>query len=65
MAECAGIKHLVMTHLIPSLDSASHGPFVVRGGPPGHSDFVVPARESGFQGEIYVGRDLMSTRLQQ
>lgn len=65
MAERAGIKHLVMTHLIPALDSPSHGPFVIPGGPLGQNDFVVPARESGFQGEIYVGRDLMSIRLQQ
>jgi ribonuclease Z len=65
MAERAGIKHLVMTHLIPALDSSSHGAFVIPGGPLGHNDFVVPARESGFQGEIYVGRDLMNIRLQQ
>lgn len=65
MAERAGIKHLLMTHLIPALDSASHGPFVIPGGPLDQNDFVVPVRESGFQGEIYVGRDLMSIRLQQ
>jgi len=65
MAERAGIQHLVMTHLIPALDSASHGPFVVPGGPLGQDDFVAPARESGFQGEIHVGKDLMSIRLQQ
>jgi ribonuclease Z len=65
MAERAGIKHLVLTHLIPALDSSSHGPFVIPGGPFGQNDYVVPARESGFQGEIYVGRDLMSIRLQQ
>jgi hypothetical protein len=55
----------VMMHLIPALDSSSHGPFVIPGGPLGLDDFVVPAREGGFQGEIYVGRDLMSIRLQQ
>ena len=65
MAERAGIKRLVMTHLIPALDSSSHGPFVIPGGPLGQDDFVIPAREGGFQGEIYVGRDLMSIRLQQ
>jgi len=64
MAERAGIKHLVMTHLIPALDSASHGPFVIPGGPLGQDDFVGPARESGFRGEIHVGKDLMSIRLQ-
>jgi ribonuclease Z len=64
MAERAGIKHLVMTHLIPALDSASHGPFVIPGGPLDQSDFVVAARESGFEGEIHVGKDLLSIRLQ-
>lgn len=64
MAERAGIKHLVMTHLIPALDSASHGPFVIPGGPLDQSDFVVAARETGFEGEIHVGKDLLSIRLQ-
>jgi ribonuclease Z len=64
MAERAGIRHLVMTHLIPALDSPSHGPFVIPGGPLGQDDFVAPARDNGYQGEIYVGRDLMNIRLQ-
>lgn len=64
MAKRAGIKHLVMTHLIPSLDSASHGPFVIPGGPLEQNDFIEPARDSGFEGEIHVGEDLMSIRLQ-
>jgi ribonuclease Z len=64
MAERAGIKHLVMTHLIPALDSASHGPFVIPGGPLGEDDFVGPARESGFRGKIHVGKDLLSIRLE-
>jgi ribonuclease Z len=65
MAERAGIQHLVMTHLIPALDSPSHGPFMIPGGPLDQNDFVVPARKSGFQGEIHVGKDLMSIRLNQ
>jgi ribonuclease Z len=64
MAERAGVKHLVMTHLIPALDSASHGPFVIPGGPLGQDDFIGPARESGFRGQIHVGKDLLSIRLQ-
>jgi ribonuclease Z len=64
MAERAEIKHLVMTHLIPAIDSPSHGPFVVPGGPLAQKDFVESARDSGFQGEIHVGKDLLSIRLQ-
>jgi ribonuclease Z len=64
MAERAGIKHLVMTHLIPALDSVLHGPLAIPGGPLGQNDFARPARESGFRGEIHVGEDLLSIRLQ-
>ena len=31
MAERAGVKHLVFTHLIPALDTPTHGPFEVSG----------------------------------
>lgn len=63
LATRAGVGHLVMTHMIPALDSPSHGPFAVPGGPLSPDDFEAAARESGFQGEIHVGRDLLSIRL--
>ncbi len=63
LAARAGIGHLVMTHLIPALDSPSHGPFVVPDGPLAADDFETAARESGFKGEIHVGRDLLSIRI--
>lgn len=63
MAKRAGIKHLMLTHMIPALGAASHGPYKVPGGPLTAEDFERAARESGFAGKVYVGRDLMSIRL--
>lgn len=63
MAKRAGVGQLVLTHLIPALNSASHGPFVVPGGALDAADFESAARKSGFEGEIYVGEDLLSIRL--
>jgi ribonuclease Z len=63
MAARAGISHLVMTHLIPAVNSASHGPFVVPGGPLGPADFESEVRLSGFSGRIYVGSDLFALRI--
>jgi ribonuclease Z len=63
MSERAGIEHLVLTHLIPALDSDFHGSVEIPGGPLRANDFEKIARDSGFTGEIYVGRDLLSIRL--
>ena len=63
MAQRAGVRHLVMTHLIPSLDSPSHGPFVIPGGALDANDFESAAVGAGFQGKIHVGRDLLTLRL--
>lgn len=63
MAERVGASHLVLTHLIPAVNSPSHGPFAVPGGPLSREDFELAARKSGFQGEILVGKDLLSLRL--
>jgi ribonuclease Z len=52
MAEAAGIRHLVLTHLIP---------------PPGddaaEQDFVADVRAGGYTGPVTVGRDLLTVRL--
>ena len=63
MAERAEIKHLVLTHLIPALNAASHGPWPVPGGPLGAEDFESAVRESGFRGRVTIGRDLATIRL--
>jgi ribonuclease Z len=63
LAERAGVRHLLLTHLIPALDSPSHGPFLIPGGPLQADDFEVPVRDSGYEGRIYVGHDLLSIRI--
>jgi len=63
MAQRAGVKHLVFTHLIPALDTASHGPFRVPSGPLKKADFESAAETGGFSGHIHVGTDLFTLRL--
>jgi ribonuclease Z len=63
MAHRSGVKHLVLTHLIPAIHTNSHGPFAIPGGPLASKDFAEAARNGGFQGEIHVGEDLMRLRL--
>lgn len=63
MAGRAGVGHLMLTHLIPSLNTPYHGPYAVPGGPLKEADFESAAREGGFEGEVYVGRDLLTLRL--
>lgn len=63
MAERAEIGHLVLSHLIPALQTRSHGPFAIPGGPLRPKDFEETARNGGFQGKIHVGEDLMRLRL--
>ena len=63
MAKRAGVKHLMLTHMIPALGAASHGPYKVPGGPLEAADFEKAALESGFKGRVYVGKDLLSLRL--
>ncbi len=63
MAKRAGVGQLVLTHLIPTLDTPSHGPFSVPGGDLDAASFESAARKSGFEGRVHVGKDLLSVRL--
>jgi len=63
MAERAGVAQLLLTHLIPALNIASHGPFAVPGQPLTAADFEAQLRASGYKGEVHVGRDLLTIRL--
>jgi len=65
MAQRAGVKHLMFTHMIPALDSKSHGPFSPLSTPLNEEDFKSAALVGKFSGKIYVGRDLMTLRLPQ
>jgi len=63
MAQRAGVKHLMLTHLAPSLGAATQGTVKILGGPLTETDYSNAAREGGFTGEIVVGRDLSEVRL--
>jgi ribonuclease Z len=63
LAKRAGVQQLILTHLIPSLDSNWHGPYAIPGGELQKSDFESAARESGFDGKVHVGTDLLTVRL--
>jgi ribonuclease Z len=63
MAERAGAKHLMLTHLIPPIGADRQGPFMVPGGPLTAADYRKAARGGGFRGNIVVGTDLASLRL--
>ena len=63
LAERAGVKHLMLTHMIPALHTTSHGPYAIPGSALKGDDFADAAKSGGFKGEIHVGADLLSLRL--
>jgi ribonuclease Z len=63
MAQRAGAKHLMLTHLIPPLGADRQYPFKVPGGPLTQADYSKAAQDGGFTGDIIVGTDLASLRL--
>ncbi|HKT16654.1 MAG TPA: MBL fold metallo-hydrolase [Stellaceae bacterium] len=63
MAQRAGAKYLMLTHLIPALGADRHGPFKIPGGPLAETDYQACVREGGFTGHVLVGTDLAQIRL--
>lgn len=63
MAKRAGVKHLMLTHLAPSLGAMRHGPYKIPGGPITEADYRKVVETSGFTGNVVVGTDLASIRL--
>ena len=63
MAARTGAKHLMLTHLAPSLGAVRHGPWKIPGGPLTEADYRKVVESSGFTGNIVVGTDLASIRL--
>jgi ribonuclease Z len=64
MARRVGAKHLMLTHLAPPLGAHHNGPYKVPGGPLTESDYRKAVEAGGFTGNIVVGTDLASIRLQ-
>ena len=63
LAQDAGVEHLMLTHLIPVLGAPRHGIYPVPGGALDEQDYEDSVLESGYEGQIYVGKDLMTIRL--
>jgi ribonuclease Z len=63
MAQRAGAKYLMLTHLIPPIGADQQYPFKVPGKPLTEADYRKAAQDGGFTGHIIVGTDLASLRL--
>jgi ribonuclease Z len=63
MAQRAGAKYLMLTHLIPPIGADQQYPFKVPGKPLTEADYRKAAQDGGFTGSIIVGTDLTSLRL--
>jgi ribonuclease Z len=63
MAQRAGTKYLMLTHLIPPIGADQQYPFKVPGKPLTEADYRKGVQDGGFTGHIIVGTDLVSLRL--
>jgi len=63
MAKRVGAKHLMLTHLGPSIGAVIHNRWKVPGGPLTEADYRKAVEASGFAGDIIVGADLTTLRL--
>lgn len=65
MAERAGAKHLMLTHLAPPIGALMQGTVRIQGGALTEKDYEKAARDGGFTGKVIVGTDLAHVRLPQ
>ena len=63
MAQRAGARHLVLTHLIPPPGAPTQGAWKVPGGALTEADYRKAAEDAGFKGQIVVAKDLANLRL--
>jgi ribonuclease Z len=63
MAQRAGAKHLILTHLIPAPGAPTQGLWKVPGGPVTAAAYQEAARSGGFTGNVVTATDLASLRL--
>jgi ribonuclease Z len=63
MAQRAGARYLMLTHMAPSLGAQRHGPYKVPGGPLTDADYRRVVEAGGFTGITIVGTDLATIRL--
>jgi ribonuclease Z len=63
LAQRAGAKYLMLTHLAPPIGAAMQGTVKVQGGPLTEQDYKKAALDGGYTGNVVVGTDLASVRL--
>jgi ribonuclease Z len=63
MAKRAGVKHVMLTHIIPMLGAERQAIWTIPGGPLSEADYVRAVQDSGFANSVVVGTDLASIRL--
>jgi len=63
LAQRAGVRVLMYTHMIPALGAERQGPYKIPGGPLSAADWQKAAAAGGFTGTLVVGTDLASVRL--
>ena len=62
MAQRAGAKYLMLTHLIPPIGAGRLGRYELPAALT-EADYRKPVEDSGFKGSVIVGTDLASVRL--
>lgn len=63
LAKRAGVKHLMLTHLLPPIGAKNQGPYKIPGGALTEASYKEAVAESGYKGDTIVGTDLASIRL--
>jgi ribonuclease Z len=63
MAQRAGAKYLMLTHLAPPIGASAQGTVQIKGGALSAQDYEKAARDGGYTGKVIVGTDLASVRL--
>ena len=65
LSKRAGVKHLMLTHLIPPMGAPKQGPFPIPGGALTEQSYKDAVSSSGFDGNTIVGTDLVTLTLPQ
>jgi len=63
LSKRAGVKHLMLTHLLPPVGAVRQGPYKIPGGALTEASYKDAVAAGGYQGDVIVGTDLASLRL--
>ncbi len=63
LSKRAGVKHLMLTHLIPPMGAVKQGPYPIPGGALSEEHYRAAAVDGGYEGNVIVGTDLVTLTL--